>query len=89
MGLPPVGANVKRERATREQPVALPVYARRFGAGVQRQGTALTLNIPFAGNVVSILPLFFARVGVEVEEGSAGQTGLFAHPYALLVLHGA
>jgi hypothetical protein len=29
------------------------------------------------------LAAFFARVGVEVEEGSAGQTGLFAHPYAL------
>ena len=28
----PVGANVKRERATCGQPVALPVYARRFGA---------------------------------------------------------
>src|SRR5262245_9418 len=31
------------------------------------------------------LATFFARVGVEVE-GSAGQTGLFAYPYALLVL---
>jgi hypothetical protein len=29
------------------------------------------------------LAALFARVGVEVEEGSAGQTGLFAHPYAL------
>ncbi len=29
------------------------------------------------------LAAFFARVGVEVEEGSAGQTGLFTHPYAL------
>jgi hypothetical protein len=29
------------------------------------------------------------RVGAKVEEGSAGQTGLFAHPYALLVLPGA
>ena len=38
----PVGANIKRERATRGQPVALPVYARRFGAGVQRQRTVLT-----------------------------------------------
>ena len=28
----PAGANVKRERATCGQPVALPVYARRFGA---------------------------------------------------------
>jgi hypothetical protein len=32
---------------------------------------------------------FFARVGVEVEEGSAERTGLFAHPYAPLVLPGA
>src|SRR3979490_2257853 len=53
----PVGANVKREWATRGQAVALSVYARRFGASVQRQRTVLTLNIPFAGNVGSILPL--------------------------------
>src|SRR5580704_3811040 len=83
MGLPgPVGANVKRERATRGQPVALPVYARRFGAAVQRQRTVLTLNIPFRERWQHLAALF-ARVGVEVEEGSAGQTGLFAHPYAL------
>ena len=33
------------------------------------------------------LAAFFARIGAEVEEGSAGQTGLFVQPYALFSVY--
>src|SRR5262249_59660683 len=59
------------------------------GAGVQCRRTVPTLNIPFAGNRWQHLAAFFARVGVEVDAVSAGQTGLSPRPYALLALPGA
>jgi len=58
----PVGTDLRRERATRGQPVALPIYA------FPSQGTSAAYC------------RFLRAVGVEVDEGSAGQARAFRPP---------
>jgi hypothetical protein len=74
MGSPPSRRECKARTGHSRAASCSPVYARRFGAGVQRQRTVLTLNIPFAGNVVSISPLS-SRFGVEVKKAAPDSAG--------------
>jgi hypothetical protein len=76
----PVGANVKQNgplAGSQLLSLSTPALWRRRTASANRPD--IEHSLPFAGNVGSILPLS-SRVGVKVDEGSAGQ---------LLVLPGA